>query len=78
MITDTIKTQIRNDLEMLPENALQSVREFVLFQRERNKPHEEQLEKQKRARRTAGMAILMKYKGTIDREIDVKKELEEA
>ena len=78
MNPETIKKQILNELEYLPVNALQLVREYILLQILHNKVFKENIERDKKERRAASFERLLTYKGSIDRNIDVKKELEEA
>jgi hypothetical protein len=75
----TLREEVWGDLLVLPEEALVTVREFVLFQKSRSglrgagePSHHAMAEKE------AAFARLMTFKGTIDREIDIDKEHGEA
>ena len=81
MDTATLREKVRDDIMTLPEDALRTVNEFVIFQKNRhgirlNDPG--RLSDAEKARRAAGFEILMKYRGTLNRKIDVKKEKCEA
>jgi len=65
-----------DDLKTLPDHALQTTREFILFQKRRHGI--EQPRRPTREARIAAYERLMAFKGTPGPEIDCKKELMEA
>ena len=73
------REKVWDDLLTLPEEAFLAVREFVLFQKSRNGlrgvAHDAIAT---RREKEAAFARLMKFRGTIDREIDVDREKCEA
>lgn len=74
MDTQVLREKVREDIMLLPDDAIRTVHDFVRFQ-----IHNYGTDGEKRkAERAAGMAILMKYKGTVDFKFDIKKELEDA
>ena len=73
-----LREQVWDDILSLPEEAFAMVREFVLFQKSRNAWVDTRRDAASRAKKEAALARLMKFRGTIDREIDVKKEKCEA
>jgi hypothetical protein len=74
-----LRERVCDDLLTLPEDALLAVREFVLFQKSRREaPSAKQTGVSDSEKRAAAFAELLKFKGTIDRDIDIAKELGEA
>jgi hypothetical protein len=63
---------VRNDIETLPDENLYFVYEFVMFQKQKSMNAINPINVSK------GLSRLRKYKGTLNREIDIKKEINEA
>jgi len=78
MNTETLRNIIHDDINTLPENALETVREFVLFQKSRHLAGDGFSSPDRQAVKDAAFARILKNRKTIDRDIDVKKELCEA
>jgi hypothetical protein len=64
-----IREMIKNDIETLSDENLCFVREFVLFQKQKSIDA---------INTSKGLSRLRKYKGTLNREINIKKEINDA
>ena len=73
MSIETLREEILEKIKTLPEEELQRIQNVILDKRILFVPRP--MSEEERAKKAAGMAILRKYKGTITRKIDVKKEL---
>ncbi|MCL1909364.1 MAG: hypothetical protein FWG05_00340 [Kiritimatiellaeota bacterium] len=76
--TETLIESVVNDMRVLPEDTLREVRDFVRFKRDRIPTNVNRLDENEKARRSAAFERLMKFRGTLDRKIDIKQELTEA
>ena len=76
MSIETLREEILEKIKTLPEEELQRIQNVILDKRILLVPRP--MSDEERARKAAGMAILRKYKGTVDHKFDIKKELTEA
>ena len=74
-----LREQTWDDLLALPEDAFLVVREFVLFQKKRSAPSRARRSQNTRSTgKSAALDKLLRFKGSLARDIDINKELGEA
>ena len=74
-----LREKVWDDLLTLPEDAFLAVREFVLFQKNRSGlSGVERLGRAGSFGRSTALVSLLKFKGTLARDVDLAMELEEA
>ena len=77
----TSREQVCDDLLTLPEDAFLAVREFVLFQKSRSAPPSPSPRPSRAVapvRKSAALSGLLKFKGSLARDVDCAAELGEA
>jgi len=77
MDTETLRQIIIEDVKNFPEEDLPRLRQAVNSQK-RILLVPRPMSDEERARKAAGIAILRKYKGSIDHKFDIKNEIAEA